>query len=58
MHKALNEPFLIIKTSLGGSSLNYRFRSPSAGVWTPPPGHPDLIKKEEVKPRQISVSVH
>ena len=50
MHKKLQEPFLIIKTSLGGSSLCYRFRPPSAVKWTPPPGHPDLIKKKEVKP--------
>jgi len=49
MHKKLKEPILIIKTSLGGSSLSYRFRSPSAGTWMPPPGHPDLIKKKEVK---------
>lgn len=50
MRKELEEPILIIKTSLGGSSLSYRFRSPSAGKWTPPAGHPDLIKKEEAKP--------
>jgi hypothetical protein len=52
LHKKLKEPFLIIKTSLGGSSLSYRYRSPSADKWTPPPGHPDLIKTEavEVKP--------
>ena len=25
LHKELNEPFLIIKTSLGGSSLSYRY---------------------------------
>lgn len=49
MHKKLQEPILLIKTSLGGSSLNFRFRSPSSGTWTPPPGHPDLIKKEDVK---------
>ncbi len=55
MHKQLNEPFLIIKTSLGGSSLSYRFRSPSAGTWTPPPGHPDLIKKEKVKPPVLPI---
>lgn len=53
MHKALQEPILIIKTSQGGKDLNYHFRPPSAGTWTPPPGHPDLVKKEkkeEVKP--------
>ncbi|MFO7906715.1 MAG: hypothetical protein ACQESR_16900 [Planctomycetota bacterium] len=49
MHKRLKEPFLIIKTSLGGSCLRYRFRPPSAETWTPPPGHPDLVEKEEVK---------
>jgi hypothetical protein len=47
LHKKLQEPFLIIKTSLGGSSLSYRYRSPSAGTWSPPPGHPDLVKKED-----------
>jgi len=46
MHKALEEPFLIIKTAWGGKSLSFDFRSPSAGEWTPPPGHPDLIKEE------------
>jgi hypothetical protein len=50
MHEALNEPILIIKTSEGGKSLNYHFRPPSAGTWTPPPGHPDLIKKEDLPP--------
>jgi len=49
-HKALNEPVLIIKTSEGGKSLNYHFRPPSAGTWTPPPGHPDLIKKADLPP--------
>jgi len=46
MHKALQEPFLIIKTAWGGKSLYFDFRSPSAGQWTPPPGHPDLVKKK------------
>jgi len=46
MHEKLNEPILIIKTSQGGRSLNYHFRSPSAGEWMPPAGHPDL--EEEV----------
>lgn len=50
MHEALNEPILIIKTSEGGKSLNYHFRPPSAGTWTPPPGHPDLIRKEALPP--------
>jgi len=49
MHKTLKEPSLIIKTGLGGQSLNFDFRLPSAGTWTPPAGHPDLIKKEDVK---------
>jgi hypothetical protein len=48
MHKALDEPILIIKTSQGGKDLNYHFRPPSAGTWTPPPGHPDLVKKQDV----------
>jgi len=55
MLKALTEPILIIKTSLGGSSLSYRFRPPSAGKWTPPPGHPDLIKKEEIAPPVLPI---
>jgi len=45
MHETLQEPFLIIKASQGGRSLNYHFRSPSAGEWTPPPGHPDLAEE-------------
>jgi len=52
MHKALEEPILIIKTAWGGKSLCFDFRSPSAGEWTPPPGHPDLVK-EELEPLPI-----
>lgn len=48
MHKKLKEPILIIKTSEGGKDINYHFRPPSVGTWTPPPGHPDLIKKEDL----------
>ncbi len=48
MHKSLNEPILLIKTSEGGKDINYHFRPPSAGTWTPPTGHPDLIKKEDL----------
>jgi hypothetical protein len=56
MHKKLQEPFLIIKTSLGGQSLNFDFRPPSAGQWTPPEGHPDLIKKaDEPAPAKIAL---
>ncbi len=47
MHKALQEPFLIIKTSEGGKDLNYHFRPPSAGKWMPPAGHPDLEANEQ-----------
>lgn len=57
LHKQLQEPFLIIKTSLGGSSLNYRYRSPSSGTWTPPPGHPDLIKDENVEAKAPPVAI-
>lgn len=57
LHKELKEPFLIIKTSLGGSSLSYRYRPPSAGKWTPPPGHPDLIKLEAVEAKAPALSV-
>jgi hypothetical protein len=46
MHKKLQEPFLIIKTAQGGKDLCYNFRSPSAGEWTPKPGHPDLEKND------------
>jgi hypothetical protein len=54
MHKELKEPFLIIKTSEGGKDLNFHFRPPSAGTWTPPEGHPDLIKKsDEPAPAKI-----
>ena len=49
MHKELQEPILIIKTAEGGKDLNYHFRPPSAGEWTPPQGHPDLVEKKEVK---------
>ncbi len=49
MHEALQEPFLIIKTSQGNRSLHACFRSPSAGEWKPPPGHPDLEVQEAVE---------
>jgi Carbohydrate esterase, sialic acid-specific acetylesterase len=57
LHKELNEPFLIIKTSQGGKSLNYDFRSPSSGKWTPPPGHPDLIKPETAEVKKPTLAV-
>lgn len=57
LHKELNEPFLIIKTSLGGSSLSYRYRSPSADKWTPPPGHPDLAQKENPEEKAPAITV-
>lgn len=47
MHKKLQEPFLIIKTSEGGKDLNFHFRPPSADKWIPPAGHPDLTENEE-----------
>lgn len=47
MHKKLQEPFLIIKTSEGGKDLNFHFRPPSADKWTPPAGHPDLENEED-----------
>jgi hypothetical protein len=46
MHKALNQPILIIKTAWGGKSLNFDFHPPSAGEWKPPAGHPDLAEPE------------
>ncbi len=55
MHKALDEPILLIKTAQGGKSLNYHFRPPSAGDWTPPAGHPDLIKKDEARPAPLPI---
>ena len=57
LHKELNEPFLIIKTSQGGKSLNYHFRPPSADKWTPPPGHPDLIKPDAVGKKTPALAV-
>lgn len=42
MYKKLQQPILIIKCGQGGRNLYFNFRPPSAGVWTPPPGHPDL----------------
>lgn len=50
MHKRLNEPILLIKTAWGGKSLCFDFRPPSAGEWTPPEGHPDLVKEEKPAP--------
>lgn len=55
MHEALQEPILLIKTAWGGKSLHYNFRPPSAGVWTPPPGHPDLIPEAEAKPTPLPI---
>ena len=55
MHEALQEPILLIKPAWGGKSLNYHFRPPSAGEWTPPPGHPDLMVTEEEKPAPLPV---
>lgn len=55
MHEALQEPILLIKPAWGGKSLNYHFRPPSAGEWTPPPGHPDLMVAEEDKPVPLPV---
>jgi len=52
MHKTLQEPFLIIKTAWGGKNLYNDFRPPSAGIWTPPAGHPDLIKE---KPKALPI---
>lgn len=49
MHKALQEPILLIKAAYGGKSLYFDFRPPSAGEWTPPPGHPDRVKEEHVR---------
>lgn len=57
LHKELNEPFLIIKTSQGGKSLNYHFRPPSADKWTPPPGHPDLSKSEPAEKKAPTLPV-
>ena len=42
MYKKLQQPILIIKCGQGGRNLFFNFRPPSAGVWTPPAGHPDL----------------
>ncbi len=58
LHQARQEPALIIKASQGGRSLNYHFRPPSAGEWTPPAGHPDLEEAEIVRlpiPEQLDL---
>lgn len=49
MREKIKEPILIIKTAWGGKSLSHDFRPPSAGEWTPPPGHPDLDKTDPDK---------
>lgn len=43
MDAAFDEPVLIIKTAWGGKSLNYDYRSPSAGVY---PRTPQDIEKD------------
>ena len=55
MHKKLQEPFLIIKTGLGGQSLFFDFRPPSAGMWTPSEGQPDSVKKADVKLQPLPI---
>jgi Carbohydrate esterase, sialic acid-specific acetylesterase len=55
MHKKLQEPFLIIKTSEGGKDINFHYRPPSAVEWTPPAGHPDLIEKKAVEPPKLPI---
>ncbi len=56
MHETLQEPILLIKTAWGGRSLNYHFRPPSAGEWTPPAGHPDLtVDENKDKPAPLPV---
>lgn len=57
MHKALNEPILIIKPAWGGKSLHFDFRPPRAGQWTPPAGHPDLAESEPPTPLPIPDSL-
>jgi len=58
MHEALEEPILLIKPAWGGKSLNYHFRPPSAGEWTPPPGHPDLtVGEDEPEPLPVPKSL-
>ncbi len=44
--EALEEPFLIIKTSQGNTSLHRDFRSPSAVEWTPPEDHSEEEDRE------------
>ena len=58
MHKALNEPILIIKTAWGGKSLNFDFHPPSAGEWTPPKGHPDTVEAEPEPPLPLPKKVN
>ena len=56
MHKKLQEPFLIIKTSQGGKDLNFHFRPPSADKWIPPAGHPDLTDNEDDNAEKVGTA--
>ena len=49
MYKKLQQPILIIKCGQGGRNLFFNFRPPSAGEWTPPPGHPDVTNPSKFK---------
>jgi Carbohydrate esterase, sialic acid-specific acetylesterase len=56
MHKKLQEPFLIIKTSQGGKDINFHFRPPSADKWIPPAGHPDLTENEDDNAEKVGTA--
>lgn len=53
MFKKLRQPILIIKCGQGGRNLYFNFRPPSAGVWAPPQGHPDLVKPGNFMPGPV-----
>lgn len=53
MYKKLQQPILIIKCGQGGRNLFFNFRPPSAGEWTPPPGHPDVTNPSKFKALEV-----
>lgn len=53
MYKKLQQPILLIKCGQGGRNLYFNFRPPSAGEWTPPPGHPDLENPSKFKAFEV-----
>jgi len=57
MSKALNEPFLIIKTAWGGKSLSTDFRPPSAGPYVfPEPAKNAKARTDEEKKKKAEAT--